>query len=124
MKNHLIKLQKKCVKNGKVLKRNYLKFFITNFIVVLLFLLPGGGAYLIGKIIASNEVFSSTTVLLVSALAFCVLSGPFATIKQLHYVYAYKSLSRPFKEDFDNELKNVIKDIEELQKITDKIEEK
>ena len=49
-------------------------------------------------------------------MAFCVLAGVVALIKQLHYIYNYRSYSKPFKEDFDNELKNIIKEIEDLQK--------
>ena len=45
-------------------------------------------------------------------------------IKQLHYIHSYKEYSKPYKEDFDNELKNVIKEIEELQKIINKKDEK
>ena len=37
-------------------------------------------------------------------------------IKQLYCIHAYKAYSKPFKEDFNNELKNVIKEMEELQR--------
>ena len=110
--------------NEKVLKGSYLKFFVSNLIVTLLFVAPIGLALLTGKALSSNEVLSSTTIALVSSLIFCVFAGPIATIKQLHYISSYKTYSKPFKEDFDNELKNVIKEIEELQKIIDKKDEK
>jgi len=107
--------------NQRVLKGNYFKFFISNLLVVLLFVLPIGITYLAKESLASNEVFSQTTITLISSLVFCVLAGPIALIKQLHYIYSYKEYSKPYKEDFDNELKNVIKEIEEF---IDKNEEK
>ena len=110
--------------NEKVLKGSYLKFFVSNLIVTLMFAAPVGLALLMGKALSSNEVLSPTTITLVSSLVFCLFAGPIATVKQLHYISAYKSYSKPFKEDFDNELKNVIKEIEELQKIIDKKDEK
>lgn len=110
--------------NEKVLKGSYLKFFINNFCVTLLFAVPILMALLTKNALATNEVLSPITIALLSALVFCVLSGPIATLKQLHYIYAYKSYSKPFKEDFDNELKNVIKEIEEIQKIINKNDEK
>jgi len=110
--------------NQKVLKGRYIKFFITNFLIVLMFVVPGLLAYLTKIGLESNAVYSSTTVFLMSALVFCLVSGPIATLKQLHYIYAYKAYSKPFEEDFNNELKNVIKEIEELQKIINEKEEK
>ena len=110
--------------NEKILKGNFIKFFISNLLVTLMFAIPIGAAYLTNVGMTSNEVFSSTTISLMSCVVFCVFAGPVAMIKQLHYSYAYKSYSKPFKEDFDSELKNVIKEIEELQKIIDKNDEK
>jgi hypothetical protein len=110
--------------NKKVLKGTYIKFFITNFIVTLLFAVPLVVSYLTFKGLGTNEVLSPITITLVSTLVFCVLIGPIATFKQLHYIHSYKSHSKPFKEDFDKELKNVIKEIEELQKIINKKDEK
>ena len=95
-----------------------------NLTVNLLFVIPAVLAYITKTALSSNEVYSPTTIMLVSSLVFCVVAGPIATIKQLHYSHAYKSYSKPFKEDFDNELKNVIKEIEKLQKIIDKNDEK
>ena len=110
--------------NEKVLKGRFIKFFISNFLVTLLFLIPIGAAYLTKISMSSNEVFSTTTITLMSSVVFCVLAGPIATLKQLHYSHAYKSYSKPFKDDFDSELKNVIKEIEELQKFINKNDEK
>ena len=110
--------------NNKVLKGRYLKFFLSNFIILLMFLIPGAITYLVYTALASNPVYSSFTILAVCSAVMCVLSSPIITLQQLHYIHSYKELSKPFKEDFDNELKNVIKEIEELQKIIDKNEEK
>jgi hypothetical protein len=110
--------------NERILKGNYFKFFISNLLVVFMFVIPTGGAYLTRNLLASNEVLSATTITLISGLVFCILSGPVAMIKQLNYIHSYKEYSKPYKEDFDNELKNVIKEIEELQKIINKNDEK
>ena len=110
--------------NAKMVKENYFKLFLSNLAVVLMFLIPIGLAYLTSVGLSSNEVYSETTIRLVSSIVLCVLAGPVATIKQLHYVYNYKSYSKPFKEDFDNELRNIIKEIEDLQKKIDKNEQK
>lgn len=110
--------------NAKILKGQYWKLFISNLIVVLLYTIPIGAAYLTGYLMATNVVYSQTTISLISSAVFCVLAGPITTFKQLNYIYSYKSFSKPFKEDFDNELKNVIKEIEELQKIINKNDEK
>lgn len=110
--------------NNKVLKGRYLKFFLSNFIILLMFLVPGTITYIVYTALASNPVYSAFTILAVCSAVMCVLSSPIITLQQLHYIHSYKELSKPFKEDFDNELKNVIKEIEELQKIIDKNEEK
>ncbi len=110
--------------NAKILKGKYFQFFINNLIIVLLFLLPLGLAYLTNTWLSSYEVLSASTIYLLSALVFCVVSSPLCTLKQFHYIYAYKSYSKPYKEDFDNELKNVLKEIQELQKFIDKNDEK
>lgn len=103
--------------NEKILKGKYVKFLITSLLVVLLFAIPGGLAYLTKYLMSRNEVFSSTTIFFISAIVFCILSAPIILYKQLFYIASYKEYSKPFKEDFDNELKNVIKEIEELQKM-------
>ena len=110
--------------NKRVLKNQYFKFFLNSFIIVLIALIPVGLSIGSAKLLSLNKTFSETTIILVSALILCITIAPVALIKQLHYVYAYKSHSKPFKEDFDNELKNVIKEIEELQKIINKKDEK
>ena len=110
--------------NKKVLKGKYVKFFLSNFVILLMFVVPGAITYLVYTSLISNPVYSSFTILTVCSAVMCVLSSPIITLQQLHYIHSYKELSKPFKEDFDNELKNVIKEIEELQKIIDKNEEK
>ena len=110
--------------NNKVLKGKYLKFFLNNFIVLLMFIVPGAITLLVYKLLAANAVYSTLTITLVCSLVMCILSSPLITLKQLNYIQAYKLMSKPFKEDFDNELKNVIKEIEELQKIINKNDEK
>ena len=112
------------VMNGRILKGNYFKFFVSALIVVLMFVLPLAAAYLANVMLASNDTLSPTTISLISILVFCVLAGPIIMLKQLHYIHSYKEYSKPYKEDFDNELKNVIKEIEELQKIINKNDEK
>jgi len=102
--------------NKKMVKGNYMKLFISNIIVELAYLIPLGVAVLLGVALNSNEIYSNATIILVSSMAFCVISGPISLYKQLHYVYNYKTYSKPMKEDFDNELKNILKEIEELQK--------
>lgn len=110
--------------NYKVLKGRYFKFFISNFVILLMFIIPGAITHLVYNGLASNPVYSEFTLIAASSAIMCVLSSPIVTFKQLHYIHSYKELSKPFKEDFDNELKNVIKEIEELQKMIDKNEEK
>ena len=89
-----------------------------------MFLVPGAITYLVHNALASNPIYSSFTIIAVSSATMCVLASPIVMLMQLHYIHSYKELSKPFKEDFDNELKNVIKEIEELQKIIDKKDEK
>ena len=110
--------------NEKVLKGNYFKFFLSNFIVLLMFLVPGAITFFVYSALVANPIYSPFTISLISSMVMSVLSSPIVTFAQLHYIHSYKSLSKPFKEDFDNELKNVIKEIEELQKIIDKNDEK
>ena len=50
----------------------------------------------------TNEVFSNSTVMLITLLVFVLLASPVVIVWQLYYVYAYKSHSKPFKEDFNN----------------------
>ncbi len=102
--------------NSKILNKKYFQFFLNNLVVTLMFLIPIGGALLTAKGLGSNDVYSMTTIMLLSSLVFCLLAGPIAMIKQLNYIHSYKLLSKPFKEDFDNELRNVLKELEELQK--------
>jgi hypothetical protein len=87
-------------------------------------LVPGGIAVLVKLLLETNEVLSPTTVGLMATLAFLVFASPIITFKQLHYLYAYKNYAKPFKEDFNNELKNVIKEMEELAKKINKNDEK
>ena len=103
--------------NDKILKGKYVKFLLTSLFIVLLFAIPGGLAYLTKYLMSRNEILSDTTIYFISSIVFCVLSAPLALYKQLFYIASYKEYSKPFKEDFDNELKNVIKEIEELQKM-------
>lgn len=106
--------------NSKMLqKKNYFKFLLVNIVVLLSFIIPGMLGYLVKTLLEANEVFSPFTVNVLAILTFIVFASPLVTIKQLHYVFAYKTYSKPFKEDFDNELKNVIKEIEELAKKID-----
>lgn len=102
--------------NRKMVKGNYLKLFISNFVVDLMYLVPVVLTFLTAYLLSSNEVYSLTTIILVSSMVLCVLAGPVSMIKQMHYVYNYKTYSKPMKEDFDNELKNILKEIEDLQK--------
>lgn len=110
--------------NQKILKNKYPKFFISNFIVLLMFVVPAVLGYLVNRTMTANEVLSPLTITLVTVAVVSVLSSPIITFKQLHYIHSYKELSKPFKEDFDNELKNVLKEIEELQKMLNKNDEK
>lgn len=103
--------------NEKILKGKYIKFLLTNFCILLLFAVPGGLAYLTGFLMSKNEVLSVNTIFFISMVVFCVVAAPIVLFKQLFYIWSYKEFSKPFKEDFDNELKNVIKEIEELQKM-------
>ena len=106
--------------NSFLEKKKYFKFLLVNLIILLLFALPAGLAYLTKIGMQANEVFSDNTIGLIMVLVFIVLASPIITLKQLHYVYSYKTYSRPFKEDFNNELKNVIKEMEEIAKKIDK----
>lgn len=107
--------------NAKMLeKKKYFKFLFTNLIILIVFAIPFALAILTKVLLETNEIFSPTTVNLLMTLVFCVFGAPIITFKQLHYVFAYKSYSKPLKEDFNNELKNVIKEMEELAKKIDK----
>lgn len=103
--------------NDKIIKGKYIKFLLANLSILILFVVPGGLAYLVKFLMAKNEILSSNTIFFISAVVFCVVSAPIILFKQLFYIWSYKEYSKPFKEDFDNELKNVIKEIEELQKM-------
>ena len=103
--------------NSKMVeKKNYFKFLIPNLAILLMLVIPGALVYLAKIGLETNEVFSPTTIELLLTLLFVISASPIITLKQLHYIYAYKSYSKPFKEDFNNELKNVIKEMEELAK--------
>lgn len=107
--------------NSKMVeKKNYFKFLIPNLAILLMLVIPGALVYLAKIGLETNEVFSPTTIELLLTLLFVISASPIITLKQLHYIYAYKSYSKPFKEDFNNELKNVIKEMEELAKKIDK----
>ena len=111
--------------NGNMLKKKqYIKFLIPNLVILAMFLIPGGIAFLVKLWLETNEVLSPTTVGLMTTLAFLIFAAPIITFSQLHYLYAYKNYAKPFKEDFNNELKNVIKEMEELAKKIDKNDEK
>lgn len=109
--------------NNMLKKKQYFKFLVPNLVILLSFAIPGGLAFLVKLGLETNDVLSPTTVLLLTTLAFLVLASPIITFKQLHYIYAYKNYAKPFKEDFNNELKNVIKEMEELAKKIDKNDE-
>lgn len=102
--------------NYKMVKGNYFKLFVSNGVVELMYLIPVGFAALVAFLLSANEVYSLTTIVLVSAMVFCVFAGPVSMIKQMHYVHNYKTYAKPMKDDFDNELKNILKEIEDLQK--------
>lgn len=102
--------------NKKMINNNYFKFFVSHLVVEIMYLIPLALAFFVYYIMSSNEVYSPTTIFVVSSMAFCVLSSPISMLKQLHYVGDYKVYSKPMKEDFDNELKNILKEIEDLQK--------
>jgi hypothetical protein len=110
--------------NKKILKGNYLKFFINQFLILLMLLIPGGLAYLTYSLLSMNEVYSDLTLTLLTSIVFFVTAGPVVILKQLHYIYSYKNYSKPYQEDFEDELKNVIKEIEELQKMINKKDDK
>ena len=111
--------------NSKVLeKKRYLKFLVINLLILAMCVIPAGVAYLTRMGLETNEVLSLNTIDLLTVLVFIILVSPIITLKQLHYVYAYKSYSKPFKDDFNNELKNVIKEMEELAKKINEKEEK
>ena len=113
------------VMNGKMLeKKNYLKFLLVNCVVFALFAIPLVLSWLTKRGLQANDTFSPTTISLIMTLVFLLVSSPIIVFQQLHYVYAYKSYSKPLKEDFNNELQNVIKEIEELTKKIDKNNEK
>lgn len=110
--------------NKKILKRKYFGFFLGGLMIILMLLVPGAITYLVHRVMSSNEIYSSFTITTICSAIMCTLSSPIIMLLQLYYIYSYKELSKPFKEDFDNELKNVIKEIEELQKIINKNDEK
>lgn len=106
--------------NNSVLKKSqYFKFLVSNLIIILMLVLPVGLSWILKIVLETNEILSPTTINLLLTLFFCILAAPIIMLKQIHYVYAYKSYSKPFKEDFNNELKNVIKEMEELAKKID-----
>lgn len=103
--------------NNKILnKKRYFSFLLINVIFLLMMAIPAGLAFLTKLGLETNETFSPSTVMLLMILVFCVFASPIVMINQLYYVQAYKAYSKPFKEDFNNELKNVIKEMEELAK--------
>ena len=77
--------------------------------ILIVFAIPFALAILTKVLLETNEIFSPTTVNLLMTLVFCVFGAPIITFKQLHYVFSYKSYSKPLKEDFNNELKNVMR---------------
>ena len=106
--------------NNSMLKRTqYFKFLVSNLIIVLMLSLPLMLSWVLKIVLETNEILSPTTINLLLILFFCIFASPIIMLKQIHYVYAYKSYSKPFKEDFNNELKNVIKEMEELAKKID-----
>jgi hypothetical protein len=103
--------------NKKILnKKNYFKMITNTLIILLLFAVPGIIAYLTNVGLSSNATLSPETVWMMTILVFLLIASPIITFKQFVYVYSYKELSKPFKEDFNNELQNVIKEMEELAK--------
>ncbi len=106
--------------NGKILeKKKYLAFAIVNLTILAMFILPLVIALLVRMGLQSNEVLSPTTINLLTMLSFVVTCSPVVMLQQLHYAHAYKTYSKPYKEDFNNELKNVLKEMEELVKKID-----
>lgn len=106
--------------NGKILeKKKYIIFAFVNLIILAMFIVPITIALLIRMGLQSNEVLSLTTINLLTVLSFVILCSPIVMLQQLHYAYAYKAYSKPYKEDFNNELKNVLKEMEELAKKID-----
>lgn len=106
--------------NSKMLeKKRYFKFLLINLIILAMLAVPWLLAYLVKCGLQTNEIYSSTTINLLMILVFVITSAPIIMLKQLHYIHAYKSYSKPFKEDFNNELKNVIKEMEQLAKKID-----
>ena len=103
--------------NNKILnKKRYFSFLLINVIFLLMMAIPAGLAFLTKLGLETNATFSPSTVMLLMILTFCVFASPIVMMNQLYYVQAYKAYSKPFKEDFNNELKNVIKEMEELAK--------
>lgn len=103
--------------NNKILnKKRYFSFLFINVVFLLMMAIPAGLAFLTKLGLETNATFSPSTVMLLMILVFCVFASPIVMINQLYYVQAYKAYSKPFKEDFNNELKNVIKEMEELAK--------
>ena len=106
--------------NGKMLeKKKYFNFAFVNLVILVMFAVPLGISLLIQMGLQSNEVLSPTTINLLTTLSFVVLGSPLVMLQQLHYAYAYKTHSKPYKEDFNNELKNVLKEMEELARKID-----
>lgn len=113
------------VMNNKMLeKKKYFKFLLVNLLILGMFIIPLTISYFTKVALETNIVFSELTVNLIMTLVFCITASPIIVLKQIHYMYAYKSYSKPFKEDFNAELQNVIKEIEELAKKIDKNNEK
>lgn len=111
--------------NNKVLsKKRYFSFLLINVMFLLMMVVPAGLAFLTKIALETNAVFSPTTIVLLMVLVFCVFASPIVMLNQIYYVQAYKAYSKPFKEDFNNELKNVIKEMEELAKKINKNDEK
>lgn len=110
--------------NKRMLNKRYLQFFLNNFLILLMYSVPFFLAYLTKMGLGNNEILSPITIELVSGAVFCVVSAPVVMLNQLYYVHSYKSYSKPFKEDFNNELRNVIKEMEEITKSIDKNNEK
>lgn len=110
--------------NEKVLKGKFVRFLLNNVLILLMLLVPGAITGLVYLAMKSNEVLSPNTVMLICSVVMCILSSPIIVFQQIHYIHAYRELSKPYKEDFDNELKNVLKEIEEIQKMLNKNDEK
>lgn len=110
--------------NAKMLNKRYFQFLLNNLLILLTYSIPFALAYLTKSGLESNDILSTLTVDLVSGAVFCIVSSPIVMFNQLYYVHAYKSYSKPLKEDFNNELRNVIKEMEEITKSIDKNDEK